>query len=91
MRLGHRGVNYPVRSASSLKGEITVQNHGFILDEASLKGNRAINITLRNLNDDSIEEMESRDLRFLSTQYYPVSPGFDEINPMFRRFLDILH
>ncbi len=87
MAMGHRGVNYPVKSSDSLKGEITVQNHSFIVDEDSIKNRKDVNITLRNLNDNSIEEMESKSLKFISTQYYPVSPGFDEVNNVFVRFL----
>ncbi|MFQ5867408.1 MAG: glutamine-hydrolyzing carbamoyl-phosphate synthase small subunit [bacterium] len=89
LKVGHHGVNYPVKSPSSYKGDITVQNHSFIVDENSIKGRNDINITLRNVNDDSIEEMESGPLRFISTQYYPVSPGFEEVNEVFRRFSGI--
>lgn len=90
MKIGHRGVNYPVKAPDSYKGEITVQNHSFIIDEASIKNNRNIDITLRNVNDNSIEEMESKPLKFISTQYYPVSPGFDEVNAVFFRFLNTI-
>ena len=67
-----------------------MQNHSWVLDEESLKIRKDVCITLRNLNDESIEEMESSDLRFISTQYYPVSPGFDEINNVFKRFVEII-
>ncbi|NIM03538.1 glutamine-hydrolyzing carbamoyl-phosphate synthase small subunit [bacterium] len=90
LKIGHRGVNYPVKSSSSHKGDITVQNHSFVVDEESIKGRDDIKITLRNVNDDSIEEMESGPLKFISTQYYPVSPGFDEINVVFKRFLELM-
>jgi carbamoyl-phosphate synthase small subunit len=90
LKLGHRGVNYPVKPPSSYKGDITVQNHSFVVDEESIKDREEINITLRNVNDDSIEEMESDPLKFISTQYYPVSPGFDEINGVFKRFLNMI-
>lgn len=101
MAMGHRGVNYPVKSPDSFKGEITVQNHLFIVDEESIKNRKdarpvrnsflnGVNITLRNVNDNSIEEMESKSLKFISTQYYPVSPGFDEVNPVFLRFIKII-
>ena len=91
LKVGHRGVNYPVKSPSSHKGDITVQNHSLVVDEESLKGRNDINITLRNVNDNSIEEMESETLKFISTQYYPVSPGFDEINGVFKRFLEMIN
>ncbi len=91
MKMGHHGVNYPVRPSDSFKGEITVQNHSFIVDEHSLKGVRGVEITLRNINDNSIEEMESKQLKFISTQYYPASPGFNEVNEVFKRFLKMLN
>lgn len=91
LKVGHHGLNYPVKSPNSYKGEITVQNHSFIVDEESIKGRDDIQITLRNVNDNSIEEMESEALRFISTQYYPVSPGFDEVNGVFKRFLDMIN
>jgi carbamoyl-phosphate synthase small subunit len=90
MKLGHHGANYPVISPSSLKGDITFQNHSWAVDEESLAGRGDIAISLRNLNDQSIEEIESRSLRILSTQYYPISPGFDEVNPAFMRFLAMM-
>jgi carbamoyl-phosphate synthase small subunit len=90
MKIGHHGVNYPVKSASSDKGDITVQNHSFVIDEDSIKERSDVAVTLRNVNDSSIEGMESDSLKFISIQYYPASPGFDEINEVFKRFLDII-
>ncbi len=87
MKIGHHGVNCPVKGPDSYKGEITVQNHSFVIDGGSIKDRKDVKVTLRNVNDDSIEEMESRVLNFISMQYYPVSPGFDEVNGVFRRFL----
>jgi len=91
MKVGHHGVNYPVRSSSSYKGDITVQNHSFVVDEDSIKDKTNISVTLRNVNDNSIEAMESVPLRFISTQYYPVSPGFDEVHQVFNKFLGMIH
>ncbi|MCX5686671.1 MAG: glutamine-hydrolyzing carbamoyl-phosphate synthase small subunit [Candidatus Omnitrophica bacterium] len=88
--IGHHGVNYPAKSPDRLKGEITVQNHSFVVDGASVKGRKDITITSRNVNDGSIEGMESRSLKFISCQYYPASPGFDEVNEIYRRFLKTL-
>ena len=86
LAVGHHGVNYPVCAPHSTKGEITVQNHSLVVDEDSIQGRPEFAITLRNLNDQTIEEMESQALRFISTQYDPKSPGFDELNPVFDRF-----
>ncbi|MGA1841315.1 MAG: glutamine-hydrolyzing carbamoyl-phosphate synthase small subunit [bacterium] len=91
MKVGHHGVNYPVSSyTSNNKGEITVQNHSWVLDDESIKEIDHIRITSRNINDNSIEEMESGDLGFISAQYYPVSPGFNEVNDLFIRFFRII-
>lgn len=90
MKVGHHGVNYPVCSQSLYKGEITVQNHSWVLEDEPLKAIEHITITLRNINDNSIEEMESADMGFISTQYYPVSPGFDEVNDVFVRFFQMI-
>ena len=90
MKVGHHGANYPVIPPSSYKGHITFQNHSLVVDEESIKGRSDLEVTLRNLNDQSIEEMESKPLRMISTQYYPVSPGAGEVHGVFRRFLAML-
>lgn len=90
MSLGHRGVNYPVKPDNSFKGRITVQNHTYVVADDSLKQHKDVKITLRNINDRSIEEMESKGLKFIAAQYYPASPGFDEVNELFIRFLKSL-
>jgi carbamoyl-phosphate synthase small subunit len=90
MKLGHHGANYPVVSSSSYKGHITFQNHSFVVDEETVRDRSDLAVTLRNLNDQSVEEMESKPLRMISTQYYPVSPGAGEVHGVFRRFLAML-
>jgi carbamoyl-phosphate synthase small subunit len=86
LKLGHRGVNYPVHNPGSQKGEITVQNHGLVVDAETLNKIKSVKITGYNLNDHSVEEVESRTLKFLGVQYEPVCPGFEEINPAFVKF-----
>ncbi len=90
MKIGHHGVNYPVLGTGSFKGEITVQNHSFIIDADTIKNRKDVVVTLYNVNDKSIEEMESKPLKFISAQYYPSSPGFDEVHEVFRRFLKMM-
>jgi carbamoyl-phosphate synthase small subunit len=90
LRVGHRGVNYPVVAENSYQGEITVQNHSWVVEEKSLSRVRNMKVTLRNLNDRSIEEMESADLKIISTQYYPLESGFDEIHAVFQRFYKMM-
>ncbi len=90
MKVGHHGVNYPVKSADSLKGFITVQNHSWVVDEDSLSSVKEVNVTLRNVNDKTVEEMLSKSMKILSIQYYPASPGNNEVNEVFKRFFDIM-
>ena len=86
LKLGHRGVNYPMHNPGSPKGEITVQNHGLVVDAEALNKIKQLKITGYNLNDHSVEEIESKALRLLGVQYEPASPGFAEINPAFIKF-----
>jgi len=90
LTVGHHGVNYPVRSPSSYKGEITVQNHSWVLDEKSLETRGDIAITRYNVNDNTIEEMECTDRAIIGTQYYPLSPGFGEVHEVFIRFMEMI-
>jgi carbamoyl-phosphate synthase small subunit len=90
MKLGHRGVNYPMRHPGAYKSEITVQNHSHVVDTDSLGRIKGINITGFNLNDRTIEEMESKKLKLIGVQYHPVSPGFDEVNEVFERFTKMI-
>jgi carbamoyl-phosphate synthase small subunit len=89
LKTGHRGVNYPVQNPASFKGEITVQNHAYVIDAASLLKIKEIKVTGYNLNDRTVEEIESKKLKILGVQYLPVSPGFKEVNNVFKRFMDI--
>jgi len=90
MKIGHRGVNYPISYPPSLKGEITVQNHSWAIDGPSLKKIKDVKASAFNLNDQSIEEIESKKLRIRGVQYYPTSPGFGEASPVLKRFLATL-
>lgn len=87
MKIGHHGVNYPIKPLNSFKGDITVQNHSYVVDADSLKSKKGVTVTAVNVNDSSVEAMESKALKFISVQYCPASPGFDEVNQIFGRFL----
>lgn len=90
MKLGHHGVNYPIHNPTSYKGEITVQNHSYVVDTDSLAKIKNIKITGYNLNDRTIEEIESKKLKLMGIQYLPVSPGFDEVNSVLKKFSKML-
>jgi len=87
LKLGHRGVNYPIQAPRSYKGQITAQNHGVAVDTDSLGKIKDVEITAYNLNDRTVEEFESKKLKLLGVQYIPANPGFSETNPVFTKFL----
>jgi carbamoyl-phosphate synthase small subunit len=89
LKFGHRGGNHPVRDETTGKVEITVQNHGFAVDAASL-GDRAF-ISHLNLNDLTVEGLESKELKAFSVQYHPeASPGPHDSRYLFRRFYELV-
>jgi len=90
MKIGHRGVNYPVKCHHSPKGEITTQNHSWVVDKKSVQAMADMAIHEINLNDGTIESLISARKKILSVQYYPVSPGFDEVSKVFRHFISMI-
>ncbi len=90
LKLGHRGVNYPLARPGSFKGEITVQNHGYVLDQNALRKVKGLKVTAYNLNDHTPEEIESKKLKLIGVQYNPVSAGFDQVNSILIKFNRLL-
>jgi carbamoyl-phosphate synthase small subunit len=86
---GHRGANQPVQEIATGKVEITSQNHGFAVDEASLPS--GVVVTHRSLFDGSNEGIACAAKRCFSVQYHPeASPGPSDANHLFERFTAIL-
>jgi carbamoyl-phosphate synthase small subunit len=89
MKFGHRGANQPVKDLTTGRVEITAQNHGFAVDEASLKG-RAL-VTHINLNDRTVEGLSLPDAMAFSVQYHPESsPGPHDARHLFGRFAKLM-
>lgn len=89
LKFGHHGANHPVKDLSTGKVEITSQNHGFCVDIKSL-GDK-VKITHINLNDATLEGMQSDSLRFFSVQYHPeASPGPHDSLYLFGRFKKLI-
>ena len=87
MPQGHRGGNHPVKDLTTGKVEITSQNHGFVVDEASLPDDVAV--THISLFDGSNEGIESKSKNAFSVQYHPeASPGPQDSHYLFDRFAD---
>ncbi len=87
MDVGHRGSNHPVYDLESEKIEITSQNHGFVVDSASLPSN--VEITHISLFDNTVEGIMIKDYPVFSVQYHPEeAPGTHDSHYLFRRFID---
>jgi carbamoyl-phosphate synthase small subunit len=69
LKFGHRGANQPVLNLVSGRVEITSQNHGFAVLEESLP--ESLEITHRNLNDNTIAGVRHREFPAFSVQYHP--------------------
>ena len=90
LKLGHRGVNYPLARPGTFKGEITVQNHGYVTEYDALRKIKEIKITAYNLNDHTVEEVESKKLKLIGVQYDPVTVGFGQSNQILIKFKKLL-
>ncbi|KAA3638052.1 MAG: carbamoyl-phosphate synthase small subunit [Bacteroidetes bacterium] len=92
MHHGHRGINHPVINLVTGKSEITSQNHGFgVSPDAIEAASDIVEITHRNLNDDTIEGIKVLNKPAFSVQYHPeASPGPHDSNYLFDNFLDLI-
>jgi carbamoyl-phosphate synthase small subunit len=89
LKFGHRGANQPVKDLATGKVDITVQNHGFAVDDQSL-GRRA-RVTHVNLNDGTVEGIEVLDAPAFSVQYHPeAAPGPHDARALFGRFVGMM-
>ncbi|PHR74113.1 MAG: carbamoyl phosphate synthase small subunit [Lutibacter sp.] len=89
MHNGHRGINHPVKNLITGKGEITSQNHGFVVDADSLQKNKDFELTHIHLNDDTVAGMRMKSKNCFSVQYHPeASPGPHDSSYLFDEFIE---
>jgi carbamoyl-phosphate synthase small subunit len=90
MKFGHRGSNQPVKDLTTGKVAITAQNHGYTVEEESIKNTR-LQITHIAINDGTVEGLKHLDYPAFTVQYHPeASPGPEDANGLFDQFLALM-
>jgi carbamoyl-phosphate synthase small subunit len=85
---GHRGVNHPIKNLITGKGEITSQNHGFVISRESIANNADVEITHVHLNDDTVAGIRLKSKPVFSVQYHPeASAGPHDSRYLFDDFI----
>ncbi|MFA5297000.1 MAG: glutamine-hydrolyzing carbamoyl-phosphate synthase small subunit [Lutibacter sp.] len=89
MHSGHRGINHPVKNIITGKGEITSQNHGFVVNKEEVENHPDFEITHIHLNDNTLAGMRMKNKNCFSVQYHPeASPGPHDSSYLFDQFIE---
>jgi len=89
MHNGHRGINHPVKNLLTGKGEVTSQNHGFVVNREDVEKHPDFEITHVHLNDNTLAGMKMINKNCFSVQYHPeASPGPHDSSYLFDQFIE---
>ena len=89
MHNGHRGINHPVKNIITGKGEVTSQNHGFVVKREDVENNDNFEVTHIHLNDNTLAGMRMKNKNCFSVQYHPeASPGPHDSSYLFDQFIE---
>jgi carbamoyl-phosphate synthase small subunit len=89
LKFGHHGANHPVKCLENGKLEIVTQNHGYVVDEASLEGT-SLQITHRNLLDNTVAGIDAVADRVFSVQYQPDCSPEASSTYLFDKFIKLM-
>lgn len=88
MHQGHRGINHPVLNTRTGRGEITTQNHGFVVSREELENHPNVSLTHYHLNDDGVQGLKLNDKEVSSVQFHPEAyPGPHDSHYLFDQFV----
>ena len=91
LKFGHRGGNHPVLDLKKNKVAITSQNHGYAVDQESIKSTD-LEETHIALNDKTNEGLKHKIHPCFSVQYHPeASPGPEDANYLFDEFIGLMY
>ncbi|HJH58478.1 MAG TPA: glutamine-hydrolyzing carbamoyl-phosphate synthase small subunit [Bacteroidetes bacterium] len=91
MHNGHRGINHPVMNLETGRGEITSQNHGFVVCREQAEASDRIIITHEHLNDHTVAGIRVKGKKCFSVQYHPeASPGPHDASYLFDQFIAMI-
>ena len=90
LKFGHRGGNHPVLDLAKNKVAITSQNHGYAVDQESLKNTDLVETHIA-LNDRTNEGAKHKIHPCFSVRYHPeASPGPEDANYLFDEFIELM-
>lgn len=84
LKVGHRGLNYSVREPSTGACQVTVQTHGFAVDEIPA----GVEVTHVNLNDGTVEGIRSRNHAAAGVEFNPLPDEMERPSPLLACFLE---
>lgn len=89
LKFGHRSQNQPCIDTETGHCYITSQNHGFAIDEKTLKP--GWKVWLKNANDGTVEGIKHKTLPYFACQFHPeATPGPTDTMHFFDKFAEML-
>lgn len=90
MKYGHRGANHPVKDLISGRVYISSQNHGYVVDEATINPDVA-EVGFINVNDKTVEGLRYKNKDIFTVQFHPEAcPGPQDSNVLFQEFINMM-
>ncbi len=89
LKFGHRGSNHPVKDILRDRTFITSQNHGYAISAKKLPAE--VEVTHKNLNDNTVEGLRVKNKPIFSVQYHPeAAPGPEDSRYLFDEFTEVI-
>ena len=91
LHFGHRGINHPILDKRTKQAFISTQNHGFVVDQASVAACQTLDVTHVHLNDGTVAGIHLQNKPIFSVQFHPeASAGPQDGEYLFDKFADYL-